>query len=48
MANVCGQVREFGKESRAKIRWYGHACSRIEGEGIAVVTDPYTPEAVGV
>jgi L-ascorbate metabolism protein UlaG (beta-lactamase superfamily) len=27
-----------------KIKWYGHACFRIEGEGIAIVTDPYTPE----
>jgi L-ascorbate metabolism protein UlaG (beta-lactamase superfamily) len=31
-----------------KIRWYGHACFRIEGEGIAIATDPYTPEAAGL
>jgi L-ascorbate metabolism protein UlaG (beta-lactamase superfamily) len=31
-----------------KIKWYGHACFRIEGEGIAVVTDPYTPEVAGL
>ena len=31
-----------------KIRWYGHACFRIEGEGISIVTDPYAPEAAGL
>ena len=31
-----------------KIKWYGHACFRIEGEGIVVVTDPYTPEVAGL
>lgn len=31
-----------------KIKWYGHACFRIEGDGISVVTDPYTPEAAGL
>jgi L-ascorbate metabolism protein UlaG (beta-lactamase superfamily) len=31
-----------------KIKWYGHACFRIESEGIAIVTDPYTPEAAGL
>jgi hypothetical protein len=27
---------------------YGHACFRIESEGIAVVTDPNTPEVAGL
>ena len=31
-----------------KIKWYGHACFRIEGDGVSVVTDPYTPEAAGL
>ena len=31
-----------------KIKWYGHACFRIEGDGVAVVTDPYTPEVAGL
>ena len=25
-----------------KIKFYAHACFRLEGDGIAVVTDPYT------
>ena len=31
-----------------KIKWYGHACFRIEGEDIVIVTDPYTPEVAGL
>jgi L-ascorbate metabolism protein UlaG (beta-lactamase superfamily) len=31
-----------------KIKWYGHACFRIVGDGISVVTDPYTPEVAGL
>lgn len=31
-----------------KIKWYGHACFRIEGDGVTIVTDPYTPEAAGL
>lgn len=31
-----------------KIKWYGHACFRIEGDGISIVTDPYTPEVAGL
>jgi L-ascorbate metabolism protein UlaG (beta-lactamase superfamily) len=31
-----------------KIKWYGHACFRIEGDSVAVVTDPYTPEIAGL
>ena len=37
-----------------KIKWYGHACFRIEGRAggdgqrpVAIVTDPYTPEVAG-
>ena len=31
-----------------KIKWYGHACFRIEGDDIRIVTDPYTPEVAGL
>src|SRR5918993_1220476 len=31
-----------------KIKWYGHACFRIEGDGISIVTDPYTPDVAGL
>ena len=31
-----------------KIKWYGHACFRIEGDDIVIVTDPYTPEVAGL
>lgn len=27
-----------------KIKWYGHACFRLEGSGLSFITDPYTPE----
>lgn len=30
-----------------KIKFYAHASFRLEGEGLAIVTDPYTPEASG-
>jgi L-ascorbate metabolism protein UlaG (beta-lactamase superfamily) len=37
-----------------KIKWYGHACFRIEGRAggngqrpVGIVTDPYTPEVAG-
>jgi L-ascorbate metabolism protein UlaG (beta-lactamase superfamily) len=30
------------------IKWYGHACFRIEGDGIAIVTDPYMSEVAGL
>ncbi len=26
-----------------KIKFYAHACFRLEGDGLSVVTDPYTP-----
>jgi L-ascorbate metabolism protein UlaG (beta-lactamase superfamily) len=31
-----------------KVKWYGHACFRIEGGGTSIVTDPYTPEVAGL
>ena len=31
-----------------RVRWYGHACFRLEGAGTSVVTDPYTPELAGL
>ena len=30
------------------VKWYGHACFRLEGGGVAIVTDPYTPELAGL
>jgi L-ascorbate metabolism protein UlaG (beta-lactamase superfamily) len=31
-----------------KITWYGHACFRLEGSGLSIVTDPYAPESAGL
>ena len=31
-----------------RVTWYGHACFRLEGSGVSVVTDPYTPELAGL
>lgn len=31
-----------------RITWYGHACFRLEADGVAIVTDPYTPEPAGL
>lgn len=31
-----------------RITFYGHACFRLEGSGLSVVTDPYTPEEAGL
>jgi L-ascorbate metabolism protein UlaG (beta-lactamase superfamily) len=31
-----------------RITWYGHACFRLEGSGLSIVTDPYTPESAGL
>jgi L-ascorbate metabolism protein UlaG (beta-lactamase superfamily) len=31
-----------------QIKWYGHACFLIQGDGVRIVTDPYTPEAAGL
>ena len=30
-----------------KIKWYAHACLRIEGDGVSIITDPYTPYKSG-
>jgi len=30
------------------VNWYGHACFRLEGSGVSVITDPYTPELAGL
>ncbi len=30
-----------------RIKWYAHACLRIEGYGISIITDPYTPHKSG-
>lgn len=26
-----------------RLTWHGHACFRLEGSGLSIVTDPYTP-----
>jgi L-ascorbate metabolism protein UlaG (beta-lactamase superfamily) len=31
-----------------RVSWYGHACFRLEGAGVSVITDPYTPELAGL
>jgi len=31
-----------------RIKWYGHACFRLEGDGTSVVTDPYEPAVAGL
>jgi L-ascorbate metabolism protein UlaG (beta-lactamase superfamily) len=31
-----------------RITWYAHACFRLEGAGMAIVTDPYTPANAGL
>ena len=31
-----------------RITWYAHACFRLEGSGLSIVTDPYTPETAGL
>jgi L-ascorbate metabolism protein UlaG (beta-lactamase superfamily) len=36
------------KGGDVRVTWYGHACFRLEGDGVAVVTDPYTPENAGL
>ena len=30
-----------------RLTWYGHACFRLEGSGVSIVCDPYTPENAG-
>jgi L-ascorbate metabolism protein UlaG (beta-lactamase superfamily) len=31
-----------------QIQWQGHACFQIRGDGVCIVTDPYTPEVAGL
>jgi L-ascorbate metabolism protein UlaG (beta-lactamase superfamily) len=31
-----------------RLTWYGHACFRLEGSGLTIVCDPYTPETSGL
>lgn len=31
-----------------QIKWYGHACFLIGGDGVRIITDPYTPEVAGL
>jgi L-ascorbate metabolism protein UlaG (beta-lactamase superfamily) len=31
-----------------RVTWYGHACFRLEGSGVSIVTDPYTPGLAGL
>ena len=30
-----------------RIKWYAHACLRLEGDGVSIITDPYTPHKSG-
>lgn len=30
-----------------KIKWYAHASVLLEGSGVRIITDPYTPEVLG-
>jgi L-ascorbate metabolism protein UlaG (beta-lactamase superfamily) len=31
-----------------KVKWYAHASVLFEGDGLRIVTDPYTPEVIGL
>jgi len=31
-----------------RLTWYGHACFRLEADGLSLVTDPYTPANAGL
>jgi L-ascorbate metabolism protein UlaG (beta-lactamase superfamily) len=31
-----------------RLTWYGHACFRLDGGGVSIVTDPYTPQLAGL
>jgi L-ascorbate metabolism protein UlaG (beta-lactamase superfamily) len=31
-----------------RFTWYGHACFRLEADGLSLVTDPYTPANAGL
>ena len=30
-----------------RIKWYAHACLRLEGDDVSIITDPYTPHKSG-
>src|SRR5262249_61233864 len=30
-----------------KIKWFAHASFLLEGDGLRIITDPYTPEEIG-
>ena len=30
-----------------KIKWYAHAAFSLEGSGVRIIADPYTPEKSG-
>ena len=30
-----------------KVKWYAHASVMLEGDGVRIITDPYTPEVLG-
>ena len=30
------------------VSWYGHACFRLQGAQVSVITDPYTPDLAGL
>lgn len=38
----------MSEAAELRITWYGHACFRIEGADVSIVTDPYTPEHAGL
>jgi L-ascorbate metabolism protein UlaG (beta-lactamase superfamily) len=42
------RLAAYGEEQGMKIKWYGHACFRLEGGGTSIVTDPYEPEVAGL
>lgn len=31
-----------------RITWYGHACFRLQGQGVSLILDPYSPEGSGL
>ena len=46
-AKVVERSVAYRRGRRVKTKWYGHACSRIEGDGISIVIAPYIPEEAG-
>jgi hypothetical protein len=39
---------DTARSAALKITWYAHACFRLKGSGLTIVTDPYTPEDAGL